>query len=142
MSTTRSRDFIEYSPRSQAVIQLINDVKVVLEENKEYLPLTLRQIFYRLVVKSQINKTEKAYKNSLLETMVRARRGHLIPMDSIRDDGFSCFLWQGYSSEVNYIDNLLYGAKTLNLDLQNWQEVRLNVSSRLAGLMPSEGGEL
>ncbi|RKZ99901.1 MAG: hypothetical protein DRQ47_10295 [Gammaproteobacteria bacterium] len=50
--TTRPRGFANYEPQAKAM-DLIRNAQQVLRENAEYLPLTLRQIFYRLVVKEQ-----------------------------------------------------------------------------------------
>ena len=58
----------------------------VLDEYEDYLPLTIRQIFYRLVGAHNYEKTERAYAR-LCEHLNRARRARIIPMASIRDDG-------------------------------------------------------
>src|SRR5262249_14921547 len=44
------------------------------------------QIYYRLVGRDVLPKTEKAY-NGLRTTLVEARRAGRVPFDSIRDDG-------------------------------------------------------
>jgi hypothetical protein len=82
---TRPRAFAPWSPR-QDTLELIARVNAVLGEYADHLPLTLRQIFYRLVGAYGYEKTERAYKR-LGEHLVRARRARLIPMESIRDDG-------------------------------------------------------
>jgi len=63
-------------------------VKDVLAEYAEQLPLTLRQIFYRMVGAYGYEKTEQAYER-LGETLNKARRARVIGMDAIRDDGFT-----------------------------------------------------
>jgi hypothetical protein len=50
---------------------------------KDYLPLTIRQIFYRLVGTEVIGKSEKEYAN-LCELLNRARRARLISMIHLR----------------------------------------------------------
>jgi hypothetical protein len=74
----RHRGFIEnYRPR-QATLDLIERVQAVLIEYAAHLPLTLRQIFYRLVgVATEdgsvgYEKTENAYKR-LGEAVSKAR---------------------------------------------------------------------
>jgi hypothetical protein len=44
---TRTRGFAPWSPRG-ATLQLLEQVRAVLGEYEDYLPLTIRQIFYRL----------------------------------------------------------------------------------------------
>jgi len=60
----------------------------VLAEYAEQLPLTLRQIFYRMVGAYGYEKTEQAYER-LGETLNKARRARVIGMDAIRVDGFT-----------------------------------------------------
>src|SRR5262249_29622798 len=72
-------------PETQA---LLNQVGQVLAEYRDQLPLTLRQVFYRLVGAYAFEKTEKAYAR-LGEALNKARRARFIDMDAIRDDGFT-----------------------------------------------------
>lgn len=74
-----------WSPRPDSV-QLILQVSQILQDNRNYLPLTGRQIFYMLVGQYDYPKTEEDYKN-LLAKLNRARRAGMIPWSSIRDDG-------------------------------------------------------
>ena len=82
---TRPRGFAPWSPR-QETLELLARVNAVLGEYQDHLPLTLRQIFYRLVGAHGYEKTEQAYAR-LGEHLVRARRARLVPMEAIRDDG-------------------------------------------------------
>lgn len=82
----RVKGFAPWRPqkRTQA---LLEDIEVVLEEYEAYLPLTIRQVFYRLVGKGH-PKTENFYA-SVQEACNRARRSERISFDAIRDDGVS-----------------------------------------------------
>src|SRR5262252_4762273 len=80
---TRVRGFAPWSPQ-EATLQLLDQVRGVLDEYEDYLPLTIRQIFYRLVGAYEYEKTEQAY-NRLCEHLNRARRARLIDMRAIRD---------------------------------------------------------
>jgi hypothetical protein len=82
---TRVRGFAAWTPRGDTQ-QLLDQVRGVLGEYEDYLPLTIRQIFYRLVGAHEHEKTERAYQR-LCESLNRARRAGLISMDAIRDDG-------------------------------------------------------
>ena len=57
---TRVRGFALWSPHG-ATLQLLEQVRAVLVEYEDHLPLTIRQIFYRLVGAYNYEKTERAY---------------------------------------------------------------------------------
>ena len=57
---TRVRGFAPWSPQA-ATLELLEQVRAVLDEYEDYLPLTIRQIFYRLVGAHNYDKTEQAY---------------------------------------------------------------------------------
>src|SRR5438874_9199047 len=81
---TRPRGYAPWTPRYDAQL-IVDHVRDVLDEYADHLPLTVRQVFYRLVGSIDYPKTEKAYKR-LGEIVVRARRASMIPFDAIRDD--------------------------------------------------------
>jgi hypothetical protein len=65
----RPKGYAAWRPQKKTS-RLIMQVKEVLEEYRDYLPLTARQIFYRLVGTKDYPKTEAAYKK-LCEHLVR-----------------------------------------------------------------------
>src|SRR5215471_8150611 len=75
---TRVRGFAPWAPRG-TTLELLEQVRGVLDEYEDYLPLTIRQIFYRLVGAHNYEKTERAY-GRLCEHLNRARRARIIPM--------------------------------------------------------------
>jgi|SRR6516165_724937 hypothetical protein len=81
----RPRGFIEdWRPRQKS-LDLLAKVEAIIAEYA--MPLTIRQIFYRLVGRHGYDKTEQAYDN-LGELLTKARRAQRISMEAIRDDGF------------------------------------------------------
>jgi hypothetical protein len=82
---TRVRGFAPWMPRRDTLL-LIEQIEGVLREDEKYLPLTLRQCFYRLVGAHDYPKTENAYER-LGDKLNRARCARIIRMDAIRDDG-------------------------------------------------------
>lgn len=76
-----------WSPSGDSAV-IVDQVNEVLAEYRRYLPLTARQIFYRMVGAHHYDKTERAYKR-LLDKINRGRRAGLIPFDALRDDGVS-----------------------------------------------------
>jgi hypothetical protein len=86
MMTGRVKGFAPWKPQKRTE-PLLADIAAVLDEYREYLPLTVRQVFYRLVGKGY-PKTENFYA-SVGDICNRARRSGRIPFWAIRDDGVS-----------------------------------------------------
>lgn len=74
-----------WDPKPEIAL-VVRQAQAVLEEYRGYGPMTVRQIFYRLVGEHGYPKDEKAY-NRLAEYLVRARRAGMISFRRIRDDG-------------------------------------------------------
>lgn len=130
----RPRGFIEWNPQAKTRV-LIAQVQIVLEEYQNHLPLTLRQMFYRLVGAHQFPKTEKDYER-LCETMNKARRARLISFGAIRDDGFHNARWPGWQSLDGAKRSLISTAEGYRIDRQREQPVRLAVWCEAAGMAP------
>ena len=131
---TRVRGFAPWSPREET-LALLARVNAVLGEYADHLPLTLRQIFYRLVGAHGYEKTEQAY-HRLGEHLVRARRARLIPMDAIRDDGGTVITPNMWASAQEFLDTVRDQAGQLLLDRTEGQETRLAVICEAAGMAP------
>ena len=133
---SRPRGFCDWRPQAKTKTRL-DAVLAVLEEYAAYLPLTLRQIFYRLVGKDLIGKDEAQY-NGLIELCGRARRARIIPMDSIRDDGFSGSLstGEGWSSPDEWIEAVVDETATYRRDRQEGQKISLLVWCEASGMLP------
>jgi hypothetical protein len=100
-----------------------------------YLPLTLRQVFYRLVGAHGFDKTEQAY-GRLGECLNRGRRAGMIPFDAIRDDGITLaepLFWTDASELVN---TFIGHAKAFRLDRQEGQSRHLMFAVEAAGMVP------
>src|SRR5215472_2347408 len=99
---TRPRGFAPWSPRPETLV-LLASVQAVLDEYTEHLPLTCRQVFYRLVGAHGYDKTETSY-SRLCEVVSRARRARLIPFSSIRDDGVTRLDPDGWTDTSDFFD--------------------------------------
>lgn len=130
----RPRGFIEWNPQAKTRV-LIAQVQTVFEEYQNHLPLTLRQMFYRLVGAHQFPKTEKDYER-LCETMNKARRARLISFGAIRDDGFHNARWPGWQSLDGAKRSLISTAEGYRIDRQRGQPVQLAVWCEAAGMAP------
>jgi hypothetical protein len=131
---TRPRGFAPWSPQPET-LALLAKVNAVLGEYEDHLPLTLRQIFYRLVGAHGYEKTERAYER-LGEHLVRARRARLIPMESIRDDGGTVITPTMWANAQEYLDAVRAQAADLMLDRTAGQMTRLAVLCEAGGMAP------
>ncbi len=131
---TRPRGFAPWSPQRKAR-ELLAQVDAVLVEYAAHLPLTGRQIFYRLVGAHGYEKTEKAYKR-LGETLNRARRAGLVPWEAIRDDGLSERAAPGFHAKAGFWDAVEATAQRFRLDRQNGQDRVVEVWVEAQGMVP------
>jgi hypothetical protein len=133
--SARPRGFIErWVPRAETRV-LLDQVNQVLAEYLNLLPLTLRQIFYRLVGAYGYEKTEKASKR-LGETLNKARRAGLVDMDAIRDDGFTSAAPVFFDGVDDFLATVADWAQNLRLDRQAGQQRRLALWCEAAGMVP------
>jgi hypothetical protein len=83
---TRPRGFIGgYNPRAKTR-ELLEQVEEVLATYEAELPLTARQVFYRLVATRDYPKNENGYAR-LQEHLANFRRAGVVAFEDIRDDG-------------------------------------------------------
>lgn len=131
---TRPRGFADWNPRPDtlALVQAVTDV---LSEYRAYLPLTCRQIFYRLVATCAFDKTETAY-SRLCETIGRARRARLIAFAAIRDDGAARYESASWADTAHFFADVAGDAQHFRLDRQAGQAVRLWVLCEASGMAP------
>lgn len=120
------------SPASLAVVR---DVRSVLDEYRDHLPLTVRQIFYRLVGQYGYEKTERAY-SRLAEYLVRARRAQMIPFSAIRDDGTVGQGGGGWASVQEYLEDVVDGARYYKRDRLDGQPFAVELWCEAAGMVP------
>jgi hypothetical protein len=121
-----------WSPSPES-LELVGAVREVLAEYEGQLPLTLRQVFYRLVASRGYDKTEQAY-GRLGETLNRARRAGLVPFEHVRDDGVQAILPQTFGSPEEFLDWARENADVFTLDRQHGQPYYLEVWVEAAGM--------
>src|SRR5262245_21299040 len=98
-------------------------------------PLSIRQIFYRLVGAHDYEKTERAYQR-LAEHLNRARRARIIPMNVIRDDGGTISKPNCWDSAEQFMATVRALAKKFTLDHSAGQATRLVVICEAGGMVP------
>src|SRR5688572_4606243 len=131
----RPRGFLpDWRPQARTAA-VIEHVREVLAEYHTHLPLTIRQIFYRLVAMHGFEKTERGYKQ-LCEILNRARRAQLVPFEHIRDDGFHRSERLGWPDIEAAKRAIVNTADRFRLDRQTGQPRRLALWCEASGMMP------
>ena len=130
----RAKGYAPWKPQKKTRI-LISQVEAILREYRAELPLTARQIFYRLVGAYGYPKTEKAYE-SLTNHLNRARRARIIAFDDIRDDGASVMREHHYADENDFYRHVREQGETYERDKLARQKVDIRVYCESAGMMP------
>lgn len=134
MATNRPRGFRQWKPQA-ATWPLLHAIGSVLDTYRDSLPLTGRQVFYRLVALGTVEKTDHAYKR-VLDVLNRARRGGLIEMAAIRDDGTSVAGADRFESADHFLQTCRQWADDFELDLLQAQPHRVEVICESAGMVP------
>jgi hypothetical protein len=132
--STRVRGFAKWQPIARTQV-LLKTVQAILIEYADYLPLTIRQIFYRLVGVHEYPKTERAYKN-LAEMLNRARRAGLVDFDAIRDDGITKRVPHHWKDAAELLRTFISSAERFTLDRQQGQPNRLFFAVEATGMVP------
>ena len=133
-TSTRVRGFADWKPDKRS-LALLEKVKAVLDEYKAQQPLTLQQIYYRLIGAHGYPKDFLALKR-LGERLNRARRAGLIPMDAIRDDGSVKSYPSSWRDAQEYLEFVRRRAAKLQLDRLEGQPKRLIVMCEAGGMVP------
>lgn len=132
-SRSRPKGYAPWRPQAAALI-LIGQVEEILAEYRDHLPLTVRQIFYRLVGAYGYPKTESAY-TALAEKLVRARRAKLIPFEAIRDDGVVTHRRETFAGIEDFHDVTAGRIKAYRRDRQEGQPFRLELWAEASGML-------
>lgn len=134
MSTTRPKGYHPWRPQQKTQIVLAQ-VEAVLEEYRPHLPLTARQIFYRIVGAYGYPKTEAAYER-LCNYLSRARRARIVPFEALRDDGASVMAHLHHDGEDGFYGYIRRLGKHFEQDKLANQAVNVRVYCEAAGMMP------
>jgi hypothetical protein len=118
---------------------LVRQAKEVLDQYRDYLPLTARQIFYRMVAAFDYDKTEQAY-GRLCEALVKARRAQVIPFSAIRDDGTEeAGSSGGFDGTADWWKTIKTHARYYRRDRMEGQPVAIEVWCEGASMAPQLG---
>jgi hypothetical protein len=135
----RVKGFAPWKPQKKTEA-LLADIEDVLGEYADYLPMTVRQVFYRLVGRGY-RKTENFYE-TVGDVCSRARRSGRISFSDVRDDGVSR---QGGEPGSGYENPQHYYLTHDELDNRFWrswhteQPAHIAVLCEAAGMVPMLG---
>ena len=130
----RPKGYAPWRPQKKTT-RLMFQVKQILDEYRDHLPLTGRQIFYRMVAAYGYPKTESAASN-LAEHLTRARRAEMIPFEHIRDDGMSVMAHAHYADENEFYKHIHDEGSAYERDKLARQKMNIRVYCEAAGMMP------
>ena len=130
----RAKGYAPWRPQRKTKI-VLGHVDEVLAEYRAYLPLTVRQIFYRLVGAHGFPKTEKAY-DRLGEYLVRARRAGLVSFEDIRDDSASVMAHLHFNGEEDFYSYFHRLGREYTQDKLAGQDYAVRLHCEAEGMMP------
>lgn len=133
--TGRVRGYAPWNPRTRTRV-VLDQVHVVLDEYRDHWPLTIRQVFYRLVGRFDFPKTENDYAR-LCEYLNRGRRAGMVPWHAIRDDGVTAATNYFTTADPRtWLSWNMPRPDQYELDPQGGQPVYLELWCEAAGMVP------
>lgn len=133
------RGYAEWNPKPEA-LHWVRATNEVLDQYRDYWPLSVRQLFYRLVAAYDYPKSEAAY-NKLTGYLSRARRAGLLPWRAIRDGGqgkgLGAFFYKGADDFEQSIKDAAAG---MMLNRQKGQENVIELWCEAGGMVPILSG--
>ena len=132
----RARGYMENWEPTRASRTMIEAIKAVLIEYQTELPVTGRQIYYRLIANGTITNKSKNASKSLSDLIAKARRAGVISFDDIRDDGVSRKNCLGYDSESELRAAVDYTIKSGAIKIREYQPISQYVLCEAAGMIP------
>lgn len=129
------RGYAEWNPKPEAIHWVVA-TREVLAQYRDYWPLSVRQIFYRLVADYDYEKTESGY-NRLTGYLSRARRAGLLEWKAIRDGGLGRTVRPTYFDDGDDFErSVRSAAANLHLDRQRDQEQVIELWCEAGGMVP------
>lgn len=138
MSSSRPKGYMDWTPKPD-VAAIIDAAGEILNEYSQYGPMTVRQIFYRLVGNYGYPKDERAYKR-LADYLVKARRAQMISFHRIRDDGGTTNGGGGgYASPDEFLGALADYSTSYHRNPMQDQPYNIEVWCEAEGMVPMLG---
>lgn len=126
--------FAPWKPGRESVA-LYEDAMRVFKEYEDYLPMTGRQVFYRLVATYGYEKSDRLA-NQLYNVLGRARRAGWLPFTHLRDGGGQNVVPLTYADEGGFWDSVEDNFEHYNRNRQAGQEVFVELFCEAPGMIP------
>jgi hypothetical protein len=134
-----TRGYAKWNPNNDARYWIAR-TRQVLEAYESYWPLSVRQVFYRLVAEHDYEKTEAAY-SKLTGLIGRGRRAGYISWAAIRDGGLGRSLAPSFFDGADDFEaSVRSAAENLMLDRQRDQSVSIELWCEAGGMVPILSG--
>jgi hypothetical protein len=135
LTSRRPRGPIEdWSPRAQTR-ELIADVSALLDEFRDYWPLSVRTVYYRLLGTGKYPKGA-GLASRVSEHVSNARRAGVIPWEAISDSSAERLGPRSWSDDREWLEEAHSWAEDFRLDRQDEQPQRLLVWCEAKGMAP------
>lgn len=132
---TRKRGMYRAYQPEPPTRRLFGQVQEILHEYREHLPMTVRQVFYRLVGAYGYPKDANAAER-LGEALQRGRRAGLIPFEALRDDGGTIAAPACYGGKPDFWLVTLNEARAYQLPRLTGQRAVVELWCEAAGMVP------
>jgi hypothetical protein len=137
MSIPASRDngrrrpvgYAEWTPRG-ATLAMLEQIEAVLDEHRDYWPITPRQVLYRLMGAGQATKADA---ERIGDYLVRARRAGMIEWEAIGDGRTDAKVPIVCDDPEAFFAEMRQSASVYQLDRQEGQDVYIEVVVEAAG---------
>jgi hypothetical protein len=133
--------YVDWRPQKRS-LELLHHVNEILDLYKPQRPLTLRQIYYRLVAAYGYPHSNSFYGNTLSRALTMARRAEMrtndgvLLFDAIRDDEFIQRTPFHYADQAGFWEQAKEDAEGFALDRQAGQVCRKIIWVEGAGMVP------
>lgn len=134
------RGYVEFNPTAETAYWL-ERAQLVVDDYRSSWPLTVRQVFYRMVAAHGFPKREADYKR-LVGIIAKARRAslvgsdHGIPFAAIRDDRGRAVDPFYYAGELDFVDSVAGYAESYRIDRRSDQPQLVELWCEAAGMVP------
>lgn len=127
------RGFYSWTPYGKNR-RLLENIKRILLDYREVLPLTVRQVFYILIGRGEWTKAQG--ERPVYGVVYRARRARQIPFSAFRDDGWVQSAPGYYDDAALFWSAVRAAAGNFKLDRQQGQAAYLELWCEAAGMVP------
>jgi hypothetical protein len=135
-----TRGYTAYRPKADT-LHWLRCAQAVISDYRSSWPLTVRQVFYRMVAAHDFPKREADYQR-LVGIIAKARRASLvssdnaIPFEAIRDDRGTTRTPFGYEGADDFLDTLVDAAEGFTLMRSDGQPLAVELWCEAAGMVP------